>query len=336
MGTLRSPRRRWISCSIAVCHLLLCLVSLFLLHSFWCYTKDECSDRLLCPRRQITILTNQTQRIEKGVSLCSARSTRRGPHQRVIGVSAYRSVSDSRRLFRQVWRFLLEYLAEAQEKYPEWTVRVYHYALNASGEELLRIEQKYANVDFCDSTNIPAFGNVVHWLPGKMQRFLPLVDPLVDTYMSRDIDSPIFERETTIVRQWLKSEKTIHIIRDHPQHIIPILGGLWGIKLDQERAWRENVAKYLLSPDVVRCYSDVRDQNFLEDVLWPHANTHKLRTMEHDSFHCQKYRNAIPFPTRKESPTHFVGCRRPNCTQDRHEECPMACRPADHPDWIWC
>ena len=282
------------------------------------------------------ILTNQTQRIPKGVSLCSARSTQRGPHQRVISVSAYRSFFDSRRWFQQAWRYLLQYIAEAREKYPEWTVRVYHYALNASSDDLLRLEQKYGNVDFCDSTDIPTFGNVVRWLPGKMQRFLPLADPLVDTFMSRDIDSPIFERETTIVRQWLKSEKTIHIIRDHPQHTVPILGGLWGIKLDKERAWRESAANYLLSPDVVRCYTNVRDQNFLEDFLWPYARSHPQRTLEYDSFHCQEFRNSIPFPTRKESPTHFVGCRLPNCTQDQHEECPIACRPPDHPDWIWC
>jgi len=317
-------------------YISICLTCLCCIHYIWCETKDICTDRYFCPRRQIVLFSNLTKILDNQYSLCSIRSARRGPHQRVIGVSAYLSKKDNIKLLPKIKTYLYEYIEEAKEKYPEWIVRVYYYSLNISKEEINYIEDNYKNVDFCDSTNIPIFGNVLNWLPGKMQRFLPLVDPLVDTYMSRDIDSPILERETTIVRGWLDSKQTVHIMRDHPQHIIPILGGLWGIKLNKERLWMKNVSQYLLSPDVVQCYTGERDQTFLGDYIWPHANMYHKMTLEYDSFHCRKFPNSRPFPTPRESPTRFVGCRRPNCTRDEHPPCPKHCRPINHQNWIWC
>jgi hypothetical protein len=44
--------------------------------------------------------------------------------------------------------------------------------------------------------------------------------------MSRDSDSRIIPREEEAVRDWLASNKTYHIMRDHPAHCIPILGGI--------------------------------------------------------------------------------------------------------------
>lgn len=56
---------------------------------------------------------------------------------------------------------------------------------------------------------------------------LPLLDELVDTFMSRDSDSKIIPREAEAVREWLASDKVFHIMRDHPAHCLfgPILGG---------------------------------------------------------------------------------------------------------------
>jgi hypothetical protein len=277
-----------------------------------------------------------SQTLNNEYSLCSIRSASRGRHQRVIGVSAYLSSQDNIKLLPKIKTYLLEYIEEAKMKYPDWIIRVYYYALNISKEEISHIEDTYKNVDFCDSTNIPVFGNILNWLPGKMQRFLPLADSLVDIYMSRDIDSPILERELTVVNAWLNSTKTIHIMRDHIEHAIPILGGLWGIKLDKERPWIKNVSQYLLTPDVVKCYAGIHDQTFLEDYIWPHASVYKNFTLEYDSFYCEKYPNSLPYPTRKESGTRFIGCRRSNCTGDEHPPCPEKCRPVNHTDWIWC
>ncbi len=336
MILLRRLRRAFI-CFFLICLYILAFITcICCLYYIWCGTKNSCTNRYFCPRRQISISSNLSKILENEYSLCSIRSASRGPHQRVIGVSAYLSSKDNIKLLPKIKTYLLEYIEEAKLKYPDWIVRIYYYSLNMSKEEMFRIEDSYKNVDFCDSTNIPVFGNILTWLPGKMQRFLPLADTLVDIYMSRDIDSPILERELTVVRAWLDSQKTIHIMRDHFEHAVPILGGLWGVKLNQERSWIKNISQYLLTPDAVRCYTGAGDQTFLEDYIWPRASIYNKITLEYDSFHCEKYSNSLPYPTRKESNTSFIGCRRPNCTRDEHPPCPEKCRPADHLDWIWC
>lgn len=53
----------------------------------------------------------------------------------------------------------------------------------------------------------------------------------------RDADSRLSPREMAAVEEWIQSEKTLHVIRDHPYHSQPypikkpgILGGLWGLR----------------------------------------------------------------------------------------------------------
>lgn len=55
---------------------------------------------------------------------------------------------------------------------------------------------------------------------------LPLLDELVDTFMSRDADSVILSREQSAVAEWLASNSTFHIMRDHPDHCLFFLGGI--------------------------------------------------------------------------------------------------------------
>ena len=55
---------------------------------------------------------------------------------------------------------------------------------------------------------------------GALWRFLPLSDPLVDTFVSRDLDSRLSNREAAAVRQWLASNRTFHIMRDHWDHLV--------------------------------------------------------------------------------------------------------------------
>ena len=46
----------------------------------------------------------------------------------------------------------------------------------------------------------------------------------------RDSDSPSTKRESELVYEWINSDKKLHIIRDHPAHDMPIMGGMWGAK----------------------------------------------------------------------------------------------------------
>jgi hypothetical protein len=51
----------------------------------------------------------------------------------------------------------------------------------------------------------------------------------VSHVLFRDCDSRITPREVSCISQWIDSGKSYHIIRDHPWHASPIMGGLWGV-----------------------------------------------------------------------------------------------------------
>lgn len=57
-----------------------------------------------------------------------------------------------------------------------------------------------------------------------MWRFLTLDDPLVDLTIFRDLDSTLNEREKAAVEEWLHSNYTMHLMRDHTGHKQWILG----------------------------------------------------------------------------------------------------------------
>ena len=70
--------------------------------------------------------------------------------------------------------------------------------------------------------------------------------PQVSLFLSRDLDAPLTVREVEAVNEWLESDLAIHIMRDNPDHNVPILGGLWGVHLERgdvrsrmEEAWRK-------------------------------------------------------------------------------------------------
>jgi len=61
-------------------------------------------------------------------------------------------------------------------------------------------------------------------------RFETCYDLTVDISIFRDTDSRLSLREKYAVDEWVNSDKTFHIMRDHPYHNYPILGGMWGYK----------------------------------------------------------------------------------------------------------
>jgi len=63
-------------------------------------------------------------------------------------------------------------------------------------------------------------------------RFFPIDDQLVTLQFTRDADSRIGERDKWAINEFIKSDKTFHIIRDHYWHKRRITSGLMGIKRD--------------------------------------------------------------------------------------------------------
>ena len=104
------------------------------------------------------------------------------------------------------------------------------------------------SLHLCPVHNIPHIGDVSRVM-GMTWRFLPLADPSVDIMVSRDLDSRCFlpdklpannklfisrftSREEAAVAEWLSSSLPFHTMRDHPDHQVEIMGGMWGARMD--------------------------------------------------------------------------------------------------------
>lgn len=153
----------------------------------------------------------------------------------------------------------------AKQYYSDWEVRIYH---NNTVPEKYINEYKELNAICILCENIGE--NKLNW-EGMFWRWLPLDDPDVDIWISRDADSRLSDREAKIVNQWINSGKTLHSIRDHRCHFNYIMGGLFGInnKLFCERYKFKTVNEIIKELSV--CYKERPynvDQIFLNDNLW--------------------------------------------------------------------
>jgi hypothetical protein len=117
----------------------------------------------------------------------------------------------------------------------------------------------------------------------------------------RDCDSRISIREKMAVDEWINSEKTLHVMRDHPAHATPfgtnglgILAGMWGIK-GNTLPVKEMILNFL---NEKTNYYGI-DQTFLKTIYLMFEND----KITHDEFFEKK-----PFPIQRE-PGNFVGGR---------------------------
>tara|TARA_R110000851_G_scaffold6661_1_gene26661 strand:+ start:502 stop:1170 length:669 start_codon:yes stop_codon:yes gene_type:complete len=109
----------------------------------------------------------------------------------------------------------------AKQIYPDWRCRFY-VGQSVPSQIILRLE----SFDNVGVVRRPEFGD---WR-GMFWRFLPASEEGVDVIISRDTDSRLNTREKAAVDEWLASDQKLHIMRDHPHHGYPILGGMWGAK----------------------------------------------------------------------------------------------------------
>ncbi len=103
------------------------------------------------------------------------------------------------------------------------------------------------------------------WGPwaGMYWRFLAACDPDVEVMISRDVDTLILDREVAAVNEWLASGKSLHIMRDHPKHEMPIMGGMWGCRASAFR----DLDQLILRWNRFGRYGC--DQEFLARVVYP-------------------------------------------------------------------
>jgi hypothetical protein len=117
----------------------------------------------------------------------------------------------------------------------------------------------------------------------------------------RDCDSRISEREYSAVEQWIRSGKTLHVMRDHPAHGVPfganglgILAGMWGIK-SKKINLTEMINQFLIGKSN---YYGI-DQTFLQSIYSMFENDR----MCHDEFF-----QGTPFPMKRKN-GRFIGER---------------------------
>jgi hypothetical protein len=109
----------------------------------------------------------------------------------------------------------------AKEIFPEWTCRFY-VGQSVSSIVKMRLEMN----DNTQIVEVPEWGN---W-KGMFWRFWPASEKDAEVIISRDTDCRLGHREKAAVDEWLESDKGFHIMRDHPFHAFPVLGGMWGAK----------------------------------------------------------------------------------------------------------
>lgn len=131
---------------------------------------------------------------------------------------------------------------------------------------------------------------------GMFWRFRATRDFEFERILIRDVDSRISNRELRAVTSWIESGKTFHIMRDHPNHRTPMLGGMWGA------TWKIKDYSHIWSIEEEYGNFVGEDQRFLRENLY--ALT-KGDACIHDSFF-RFERDRSNFPVRRVN-SEYVG-----------------------------
>jgi len=201
-----------------------------------------------------------------------------------------------------------------------------------SSTQLCALSCTSNRLDLCSVKSLPKYGDISAKF-GMVWRFLPMADPYVDIMVSRDLDSRFSARESSAVEDWLNTGLAFHAMRDNIYHGTPILGGMWGARMDKDN--REEYVQLVdkMINEMSLSWSKGYDQTLLAKHFWPAV---KESACVHDAYLCQRYPvpHNRPWPTRRrDEPANFVG----SIGEMKIDSvCPVECRPIDHKDWTTC
>ena len=167
--------------------------------------------------------------------------------------------------------------------YPGWRCRFY-----ISQDVSIEYIKKLSSFDHVD---IVSKSNKSDWTC-MFWRNETCWDENVDVSIFRDTDCRLNIREKYAVDEWLSSDKTFHIMRDHPFHGFHILGGMWGYKNNKKYELKKVFDQF----NPTNAYGT--DYVFFRDILFPIIGQDKIT---HDEFFEKKQ-----FPTPR-SNQEFVG-----------------------------
>lgn len=171
----------------------------------------------------------------------------------------------------------------AQDIYPGWMCRF--YIDSTVPKEICHQLENLPNT-------LVVYKNIIGDWRSMFWRFDASYDSSCKIIIFRDTDSRLSYREKAAVDLWIKSDKTFHIMRDHPYHNFPILGGMWGYKNNNKYPMQ------ILLESFNKTNSYGTDYRFLAEELYPLIGDDKL---VHDEFFDKK-----PFPTARDN-KEFVG-----------------------------
>lgn len=152
----------------------------------------------------------------------------------------------------------------AKEYFPDWTCRFYA-GTTASVDPRPLLD---AGAQVFDCSDRPQDWSALLW------RYETLSDPDIEAHLFRDCDSRLSAREAAAVAEWLDSGAEFHIIRDHPEHYMPMMAGMWGATA----AGAKLLADHLPGADSEHRFVD---QVWLRDEVYPIVRD---RALIHDEF----------------------------------------------------
>ena len=190
------------------------------------------------------------------------------------------------------WVGALRNIELAKTFYPGWLCRFY-VDCEAPSEQINSLQGENVQVVLrkrcCD-------------FDGLFWRFSAASDPSVGMALFRDCDSRIGRRETIAVDAWLRSAKDFHIMRDHPQHVAPMLAGMWGCRTRKLPNIDKLIAYWALA-HWRSLYHRTCDQEFLAECVYPLI---AQRALEHSEFDLRYGNPTTPFPSVRQD-SEFVG-----------------------------
>jgi hypothetical protein len=173
--------------------------------------------------------------------------------------------------------------------FPGWICRFYHASdvpaavldkLRANGAQLIPIPDGKG------------------YISGMFWRFLVASDPKVDRFIVRDADSRLNSRDALAVHEWIESGYEVHVLRDHVNQCQIINGGMWGGVRGSMDFMQKEVERWETKDQYLQ------DMNFLAERVWPLV---KDKQLSHDSYCCDKFPNARPFPSKRPPTYQHVG-----------------------------
>jgi hypothetical protein len=187
------------------------------------------------------------------------------------------------------WVGALKNIEQVKEYFPGWICRFY---IDDNSDEKLIETIKGDNVEVILVNSKDSFH-------GMFWRFWASEDPEVDFFLSRDCDSRFSDREISAIKEWLESDKNFHIMRDHPYHTVPILGGMWGC--------RNGLMRKIGLIKMIEIWGNFQrkgiDQDFLGKCVYPLVFD---TAMEHSEFNLRFAGEIKPFPSIRNN-YEFVG-----------------------------